>query len=115
MSDNGKIIKNEVDINHFKRGEKYVHKLNIKKDTLLYKIIGKEEITVNSRHNYHIDTINNLKVSAYSEDNLIEAVEVSNKKFVLGIQWHPESMLDYDDSANKIIEAFINSCKSSHI
>jgi len=105
------IVKNNTKINHFQRGEKYVHKINITKDSLLYKILNKEEIEVNSRHNYHIEKTKDLKISAYSEDGLVEAIEYSNKKFVLGIEWHPESMLEYDENSNKIFEEFINSCK----
>ncbi len=50
-------------------------------------------------------------VFAYSEDGLIEAVEYPNNELVVGIQWHPETMLDYDESANKIIEACIKNCR----
>lgn len=103
--------KNDTIINHFQKGKDYVHKVKIEKNTLLYKIIGKEEIKVNSRHNYHVNKFNDLTICAYSEDGLIEAVEVKNKKFVLGVEWHPESMLEYDEDANKIIEAFIRSCQ----
>lgn len=110
-SSNEIIIKNNTEINHFKGGEKYVHKINIIKDSLLYKILNKEEIEVNSRHNYHIEKTKDLKVCGYSEDGLVEAIEYPNKKFVLGVEWHPESMLEYDGDSNKIFEAFINSCK----
>ncbi|MBQ9072727.1 MAG: gamma-glutamyl-gamma-aminobutyrate hydrolase family protein [Bacilli bacterium] len=97
--------------NHFKKGEKYVHKLDIVDNTLLSKIINKKEIEVNSRHSFYLDKVKNIRVSAYSKDGFIEAVEVPNKKFILGIQWHPESMLDYDEDANKIFDAFISSCE----
>lgn len=105
------LIKNETD-NHFKKGQKYVHELDIVEDTLLSKILSKKEIEINSRHNYHLVKVNNLIVSAYSKDGLIEAVEVPNKKFVLGVQWHPENMLEYDLDSNKIFDAFISSCKN---
>ncbi len=110
LNDDGTLIKNNVD-NHFKRDEKYVHKVSVVEDTLLKKIVSKDELNVNSRHNYHLSKVSNLKVSAYSEDGLIEAVEYPNKKFVLGIQWHPENMLDYDEYNKKIIEAFISSTR----
>ena len=40
------------------------------------------------------------------------AIEKEDKKFVLGIQWHPEGMLDYDEDANKIIDAFMLAVKN---
>lgn len=105
------LLKNNTDIKHFQKGIKYVHDINIVDHTLLSKILNKKEIKINSRHNYYIDKVNKLKICAYSEDGLIEAVEIQDKKFVLGIQWHPESMLEYDLDANKIFDAFILSCK----
>ncbi len=105
------LIKNNTDIIHFQKGIKYVHKISIVEGTLLSKIINKKELEINSRHNFHLDKIKNLTVSAYSEDGFIEAVEKLDKKFVLGVQWHPESMLEYDEDANKIFDAFITSCK----
>ncbi|MBR6690496.1 MAG: gamma-glutamyl-gamma-aminobutyrate hydrolase family protein [Bacilli bacterium] len=105
------LIKNNTDILHFQKGIKYVHKINIIENTLLSKILNKKELNINSRHNFHLDKVKKLKVCAYSEDGIIEAVELSDKKFVLGVQWHPESMLDFDENANKIFETFISSCK----
>ena len=101
----------ESDINHQSPGVDYVHSVNINKGTLLYDIIGKDTIRVNSRHSYKVKSVNDLIVSAISEDGIIEAIEYKDKKFVVGIQWHPENMCDYDDAANKIFERFIDSCK----
>lgn len=102
--------KNETSINHFKKGEKYVHNVNIQNNTKLKSIVKKDVIGVNSKHNYHVSKVNNLIVSAYSEDGFIEAVEYKDKKFVIGLQWHPESMIEYDESASKIFDAFIETC-----
>lgn len=104
---------NETNINHKQRNQKYVHKVKILEDTLLNDIIGKKEINVNSRHRYHVSKVNNFTISAYSEDNLIEAIELKDKKFVMGVQWHPEKMIDFDESAKKIFDEFINNCKNN--
>lgn len=86
----------------------YVHNINIKKDTLLYKILGTNHILVNSRHSYYVkDT--NLNISAYSDDYIIEAIEDKNKKFFLGVQWHPEG-LKKDINSKLLIDYFINMC-----
>lgn len=100
-----KEIENTTD--HFKTNVKYAHKVNIVDNTKLKDIIKEETISVNSRHRYHVQVLRNLNVSAYSEDGLIEAVEYPSKDFVIGVQWHPETMLDYDEYANKIFDEFI--------
>lgn len=97
-------------INHDQPGIKYAHEVNVLKDSFLYEILKKEKMKVNSRHKYHVPNKLKFLASAYSEDGLIEAVEYKNNKFALGIQWHPETMIEYDNDAFKIFEAFIKSC-----
>ena len=104
-------ILNNTDINHNRPGEEYAHNVKIKKDSLLYEILNKEEINVNSRHNYHVPKELKYLETAYSSDGIIEAVDNKDSKFTLGVQWHPEVMCFYDDDAKKIIKAFIDKCK----
>ena len=104
-------VKNETNINHSVKGVRYVHSININKESLLYKILDKEEIEVNSRHNYHVSNELSYLASAYSKDGLIEAIEYNDNKFALGVQWHPESMIDYDINAKKIISKLIEDSK----
>ena len=91
--------------------ERYVHKIILEDDNILMDILGQKEFMVNSKHTYCVDKIGDLKLLAKSEDNIIEAVQVKNKKFIVGLQWHPESMFTYDNIQYKIFEYFINVCK----
>lgn len=100
----------DSNINHNQHNVKYAHKVRIQDGTRLYDIVGENEISVNSKHRYAITKVNKFKISAISEDGYIEGIELPDKKFVVGIQWHPENMLDYDISANKIFDAFIEKC-----
>lgn len=87
-----------------KSGKKYVHYIDINEDSLLYNIIGKKQILVNSRHkDYVIKT--SLTVGATC-NGIIEEVEDKNKKFFIGVQWHPEN-LD-DENTHKLFDYFIN-------
>ena len=49
----------------------------------------------------------NLKIVALSDDGIIEGFEFPNKKFILGIQWHPEISYNIDESSKKIIDYFV--------
>ena len=105
------LIKNETEINHKQESdEELTHKVRIKKDTLLFEIIGSEEIMVNSFHNYHALDNDLFNICAISEDNIIEGIELSDKKFILGIQWHPEISYEFDDNSKKIIDEFVRRC-----
>lgn len=93
-------------INH-KSKEKYVHYVNIKKGTLLYDIIKSEKIMVNSSHK-EVLQFTDLNISAYCE--FIEAIEDNNKRFFLGVQWHPEKMITYDINSILIFKYFKEVC-----
>ena len=103
--------KNETTIEHYQKNQNYVHAIHIIEGSLLSQIIEENKIMVNSRHHYHVDRVTSLKISAYSEDGLIEAIEDTNRTFVLGVQWHPESMIKYDENAQKLLASFIQACQ----
>lgn len=86
-----------------------LHNITIYKNTKLFDIIGEYNISVNSRHNYEVKGPN-LTVSARSDDGVIEAIEDSSKKFFIGVEWHPEDMVNYDDYSKKIFKSFIDIC-----
>ena len=48
-----------------------------------------------------------LKVSAYSEDNIIEAIELANK--IICVQWHPERLI-HDEKHLNIFKYFVSMC-----
>ncbi len=103
---------NENGLDHRVIDKDYVHSVTIKKDSLLYQIIGKEEIMVNSLHRYHALDNENYQVVAYSSDGLIEAIEYPKCTFHLGVQWHPERLYKIDDKEKKIFDIFIEAAKA---
>lgn len=90
----------------------YVHDVSIKHNTRLFNIIKKDSIRVNSSHSYHLIKTNKFQVSAMSND-IIEAIEKDDKRFMIGIQWHPEKLYEIDDDAKAIVDEFINCCKGN--
>lgn len=94
-------------INSFKHKsyKTYVHDIIINKDSLLYHILGENRIIVNSRHKDYLSHTKANRV-AYSKDFIIEAIEIPNRKFFMGVQWHPESLY-FDDNSNKLFDYFI--------
>lgn len=97
---------------HVDNPRQYKHKVTIKENTKLKEILKEEIIPVNSVHHDIIDfEMNNLIINAISEDNIIEGVEYPNKKFIIGLQWHPEYIKD--ENTNKIINNYIKSISTS--
>ncbi len=84
----------------------YVHPVFLEESNLS-SILNSQRITVNSRHSETVSQTQ-LDVVAYSLDGIIEAVEAKNKTFFIGVQWHPESLLD-DPYSKLLFDAFIES------
>jgi putative glutamine amidotransferase len=54
-----------------------------------------EAVTVATYHHQAVDRLGRgLVVSAYAADGVVEAVEMPDGPFVLGVQWHPEMRED---------------------
>jgi putative glutamine amidotransferase len=101
-------VPNNGYIEHFQTNTKYAHQVMVNVDSKLGKIIGKEYINVNSRHNTQIAETSEIQVNAISEDGVVEGIELPNHKFIMGVQWHPE---DLDDEASKkLFKEFIKLC-----
>lgn len=75
------------------------HRVYISENSFLYKIIKKPWVQTNSFHHQAIKDIGlGLRISAKSEDGLIEAIEASDRnRFFIGVQWHPERMTNNPD------------------
>ncbi len=89
---------------------KYVHYVDIIPNTLLFRIMNKRRIWVNSRHHDYLTTSKYI-VSALSDDGIIESIEDKACKFFLGIQWHPETLIDTDVNSYRLFTYFIDKCK----
>ena len=68
------------------------HAISIVSGGLLHRLLGKEEVEVNSLHWQAIDRLaEGLTVEAVAPDGVIEAVSVTAaRNFALAVQWHPE-------------------------
>lgn len=92
--------------NHYINGE---HMISLNKDSLLRKIVGTETMMVNSRHRFVVNKCI-LDSVAYSENGFVEAIEDKDKKFFVGVQWHPEDMYDKTYEVRQIFDYFIKMC-----
>ena len=108
-----KMTQNYSKVNHNQgtNDDIFSHSVRIDENTKLYEIVGKKEMMVNSYHNFHVENVcDDMVVSAVSEDGYIEAIELKDKTFVMGLQWHPEIDYDTNEDSKKIIDYFIKIC-----
>ena len=92
-------------------GDDSQHDIEIVRNSWLSKLIKKSGDEVNSAHHQAVDKIGEgFVVTAKSSDGVVEAMENPSKQFVLGVQYHPERMLEtseFREHRRKLFEAFI--------
>lgn len=91
----------------------YRHNISIVEGSKLYEIIGSDTYKVNSLHTMIADkdmVEPYAKISACSDDGLVECFELEDKKFVMGVKWHPELMMD-EKYVDKLFSQYIDACK----
>ena len=90
-----------------------VHRVSVEKASGLSRLLNTDSLSVNSYHHQAIkEKADSLKTMAISEDGIIEAVEMPDKRFVWAVQWHPEFSLRRDLSSRKIFEEFVRNCSN---
>ena len=106
----GKLIKHSQDLDRAYAS----HIVNIEEDSTLAGIMGKTVLPVNSFHHQAVkEPAPGFKVCARSNDGIIEAIESTEYKSMLGVQWHPECfILNGDTSMMPIFEWLINESSS---
>jgi putative glutamine amidotransferase len=74
------------------------HEVEIESGTLLARTLGVTSAEVNSFHHQSIENLGQgLRVSAKSPDGIIEGVEAVDRDFVIGVQWHAESLTNREE------------------
>lgn len=102
------------DIEHHMRApyDREAHKVHIVKDTPLEAIIKDSVISVNSYHHQAVKKLARpLCAMAYSDDEIIEAVYMPARRFIWGIQWHPEFSYKVSEESRSILYAFLTAAK----
>lgn len=103
-----------TEINHVMKQpyNQAIHKVSILPDTPFAKLISVSELGVNTRHHQAIKELApHLKAGAISEDGLVEGVFMPDKKFVVGVQWHPEHALDAEMYSMNFFRSFVDACR----
>lgn len=81
--------------------------------TRMYGIVGTDMIKINSMHHQGIEKLGaHLVISATAPDGLAEAIEGDGDSFLLGVQWHPEMLIEKDAGARALFRSFIEAAGS---
>lgn len=87
------------------------HNIEICNKSKLYYMLGVKNIMVNSTHHQGIKRLGkDLIASAHSQDNLVEAIELKNYHYFIGVQWHPERLSE--KHSQKLFGFFVNAVRA---
>ncbi len=85
------------------------HAVAVVPGTQLHRIVGADTMQVNSAHHQAVASPGpHATVNATAPDGVIEGVEDARYRFAIGLQWHPEFLIDPGD--RRVFDAFIAAC-----
>ena len=87
------------------------HRVELAEGSLLARILNVKEVAVNSFHHQAVkEAAPGFRVSATAPDGVIEAIESTEYKSIIGVQWHPECMYLSSKKMSRIFSFFLGSC-----
>jgi len=95
-----------------------VHDAELEPNSLIAKITGKRRLGVNSTHHQAIrEPVDPFIATARSRDGLVEAMELKPEfagalPFFLGVQFHPERLLEKGNAYRELFRSFVKACNA---
>ena len=98
-------------VHRLDKPETAFHNIVVEKDSPLSEAIGFGTHRINSYHHQAVKKLSpEFSACAFAEDGIVEAIYHKNKKFILGVQWHPERDYHTTPDSKKILDKFISVC-----
>jgi putative glutamine amidotransferase len=92
------------------------HSVTVLPDSALFQHLRSESCKVNSIHHQAIRTVApGLKVTALAPDGIIEAAELPDHPFGLGVQWHPENLVDDDPAMLSLFKGLVTAARANRL
>ena len=89
------------------------HRVAIADGTRLRAVVGRSSLEVNTTHHQAVKQLGKGLISdAVADDGVIEGIESTRHRFVIGVQWHPEVLSPRRRAHRRIFDAFVAACRS---
>ncbi len=90
------------------------HEVQVAPGTLLADLVGAGPLRVNSTHHQAVrDPGEGVLVSARAPDGVVEAIELPDLPFALGVQWHPEATARSDPRQVEIYRGLVDAARDA--
>lgn len=90
------------------------HKVYLEANSYLQNIYGSANIATNTFHHQAVkDIAPGLVVTARASDGVIEGIENPNHPYFIGVQWHPERLVEREENAvhQQLFKSFVEACR----
>ena len=85
------------------------HQVTVASGSRLDELVGSAPLQVNSMHHQAVKDLAPVLVpTAAAPDGVIEALEIHGDRFLLCVQWHPESLTDRDPRMHRLLAGFVH-------
>ncbi len=89
------------------------HLVTLDPESKLAGIYGTREMWTNGFHHQAVkDVAETMKAVGHTKDGMVEAIESKKHTFVVGVQWHPEMMLEKHQDVLPLFESFVKAAQS---
>ncbi len=88
------------------------HPVEIAAGTLLARLVGEAPLRVNSTHHQAVRSAGHgVIVSARAPDGVVEAVELADHPFAIGVQWHPEAVGRHEPRSLRLYRGLVDAAR----
>lgn len=103
------LVENPVKHEQGRPADRPSHTIDVEPESILGQLAGRTRVRVNSSHHQAVKRVGrNLRVTARAADGIIEAIEDTRPdRFVLGVQWHPETGWERDPFSQALFARFV--------
>lgn len=103
-------------LKHSQKGPRWAasHAVELDGESRLAKTLGATELRINSYHHQAVkDVAPGFRSVANAPDGVIEAIESTQHRYAVGVQWHPELMVERDPMYKALFVDFIEAVKEA--
>jgi putative glutamine amidotransferase len=84
------------------------HRVRLEPGSLAERVVGAEHTEVKSAHHQGVDVVGEgVVVSGHADDGVVEAIELPDKSFAVGVLWHPE-----EDVRSRVVGALVEEARA---
>jgi putative glutamine amidotransferase len=93
---------------------RHSHRVELAAGSRLRGILGQESVPVNSIHHQAVERLGEglVATALCTEDRIVEGLEMPGRRFVVGVQWHPESFWNRRGSFQPLFDAHAEACRT---